>query len=199
MKLLYLCVLCVCFLLAMSMVMAVKTNERLQEEVSRLQQQLQTTRQQVDQLTEWKYWEEYPKNPKVRLPIVQRQVWLASGVGFRSDPMGGTEERLHRGVDLATWVGTQVQAVLPGVVVAHWPAPDGFWKGHPVFGGLVIIKHENDTFSLYGHMQQTFVYETQYVDAGDLIGTVGSTGISTGPHLHFEIIADPLIYLESLR
>ena len=113
--------------------------------------------------------------------------------------MGGSEQRLHRGVDLATWVGTKVQAILPGTVVAHWPAPDGYWKGHPTFGGLVIIRHANDTFSLYGHMQRTFIHEGQWVEAGETIGEVGSSGVSTGPHLHFEIIIDPLVYLETLR
>jgi len=121
---------------------------------------------------------------------------VSSGCGYRMDPMGGGTEGLHKGVDLVAPIGTPVRAVLAGVVVEHWPAPDGYWEGHPVFGGLVVIDHGDGLFSIYGHLNSTTVHEGWQVGAGEVIGQLGDTGIATGPHLHFELVVDPLRYLE---
>ncbi|MBV7329737.1 M23 family metallopeptidase [Chloroflexi bacterium TSY] len=71
---------------------------------------------------------------------------------------------------------------------------------HAGYGYFVIIDHNIDYITLYGHLSEVFVAEGQVVGAGDVIGKVGSTGNSTGPHLHFEIrdfgrLIDPLILL----
>lgn len=124
------------------------------------------------------------------------QAWVSSGTGYRMDPMGGGTEGLHKGLDLVGAVGAPVMAVLAGVVVEHWPPPDGYYRGHPVFGGLVVIDHGEGLFALYGHLSATTVHEGWQVEAGQVIGGLGDTGITTGPHLHFEVVVDPLQYLE---
>jgi murein DD-endopeptidase MepM/ murein hydrolase activator NlpD len=124
------------------------------------------------------------------------EYWISSHSGYRDDPMGGREEsRLHKGVDLVASPGAPVRAAAAGVVVEHWPAPNGFYQGHPIYGGLVVIDHLEGTYTLYGHLSQTFVREGERVEKGAVIGRQGSTGISTGEHLHFEVIVDPLAYL----
>ena len=116
------------------------------------------------------------------------------------DPMGGGTEALHKGVDLAGPVGMPVRAVLAGVVVDHWLVPGWHWgkeyHGHPIMGGYIVIDHGEGLFSCYGHLSATFVHEDNWIEAGQVIGEVGNTGISTGPHLHFELVVDPLRYLE---
>ena len=122
--------------------------------------------------------------------------WISSGSGYRTDPMGGKEEsQLHKGLDLVGPHHTPVKAAAAGVVVEHWPAPNGYFRGHPIYGGMIVIDHLNGTFTLYGHLSTTYVSEGDRVEAGEIIGRQGNTGISTGEHLHFEVIVNPLLYL----
>ena len=122
--------------------------------------------------------------------------WISSGAGYRKDPMGGTaESRLHKGIDLVGPHRALVKAAAAGVVAEHWPAPNGFYKGHPIYGGLVVIDHLNGTFTLYAHLSTTYVSEGDPVKAGEIIGRQGNTGITTGEHLHFEVVINPLLYL----
>lgn len=125
------------------------------------------------------------------------QMWISSATGYRTDPMGGSEyERLHKGVDLAGMVGDPVYAVLSGIVAEHWIPPDGGqWKGHIALGGMITIQHEN-FFTIYGHLSESYVHEGDWVEQGQLIGRIGNTGISTGAHLHLEVVVDPLQYLK---
>ena len=127
------------------------------------------------------------------LPL--EQMWISSGAGYRKNPMGGTEEKLHKGIDLVADVGTPVKAFRGGIVSEHWPAPDARWSGHPVMGGYITLYH-GDCYSLYGHLGATFVHTGDRVAEGQVIGTVGNTGLSTGNHLHFEIVVDPLFWVE---
>jgi murein DD-endopeptidase MepM/ murein hydrolase activator NlpD len=87
--------------------------------------------------------------------------------------------RLHAGVDLAASSGTPIRAAGTGVVVAAGMA-DGY-------GNAVLIDHGNGYLTHYGHMSAITVTVGQHVQAGDQIGNEGSTGHSTGPHLHFEV------------
>ena len=122
--------------------------------------------------------------------------WISSGAGYRNDPMGGKEEsRLHKGLDLVGPHLAPVKAAAAGVVAEHWPAPNGYFKGHPIYGGLVVIDHLNGTFTLYGHLSSTYVGEGDRVEAGEIVVRHGNTGVSTGEHLHFEVIVNPLIYV----
>jgi murein DD-endopeptidase MepM/ murein hydrolase activator NlpD len=121
---------------------------------------------------------------------------ITSHFGYRNSPMGGGHgyARLHKGVDMIGPLNSEIKSVTNGKVVEHWPAPDYYYSGHPVFGGLVVIEH-NERFYLYGHMKETFVDEGERVDRGDVIGIMGATGVATGPHLHFEVVTDPMQYI----
>lgn len=83
----------------------------------------------------------------------------------------------------------------------HWPAPDGWFKGHDTYGGLVIIRHDEGHYTLYGHLSSTEVSGGERVVAGQMIGRMGNTGKSDGSHLHFEWITaegereNPLLYV----
>ncbi len=103
---------------------------------------------------------------------------------------GGSEDSEHKGIDLVGTHHARVTAVSDGVVVENYPPPNGFFKGHPVLGGMIKIKHTDGTYSVYGHLSVTYVSEygsRKYVSAGDVIGRTGNTGMSYGEHLHFEL------------
>lgn len=129
------------------------------------------------------------------LPPMDRY-WISSGSGYRRRPMGGKDEfQLHKGIDMVGPHRAPIMAAASGVVVEHWPAPNGYYKGHPIYGGLIVIDHLNGTYTLYAHMSSTYVGEGDQVEAGQVIGRQGNTGITTGEHLHFEVIINPLIYI----
>ncbi|NEX19882.1 M23 family metallopeptidase [Thiorhodococcus mannitoliphagus] len=103
---------------------------------------------------------------------------LTSGFGIRRHPIMHAQ-RFHAGVDLAAPIGTPVRAVAAGRVRTA-----GRVGG---YGGLVELNHGDGWTTRYGHLQQTLVASAQRVEAGEIIATVGSTGLTTGPHLHVEI------------
>ena len=120
---------------------------------------------------------------------------MTSRYGFRSSPIDG-HDRMHEGVDLAAPPGTSVMAARAGTVIA---AGDD-----PVLGLRIIIEHEGGLNTIYGHLSRITVMLNQSVRSGTIIGAVGSTGLSTGPHLHFEIrlsgkARDPSSYLPGLK
>ena len=88
-------------------------------------------------------------------------------------------QRPHRGVDILLRTGDPVRACFPGVVRIARPMGG--------YGNLVVVRHENGLETVYGHLSKILVKPRQMVDAGDIIGLGGSTGRSTGPHLHFEV------------
>jgi murein DD-endopeptidase MepM/ murein hydrolase activator NlpD len=128
---------------------------------------------------------------------------ISSPTGIRVRPMGGGEEALHKGADLVGPPGCPVLAAAPGVVVEHWPEPGRkginvkgelvIFEGHPEFGALVILDHGCGTYTLYGHMSRTTVHTGQRVARGEILGYQGATGNATGPHLHFEVVQDPMM------
>ncbi len=110
-------------------------------------------------------------------------VWPVSGAvvsqfGFRIHPIFGTE-RFHSGIDINAGTGTPIAASAGGVVITS-----GWMDG---YGNTVIIDHGGGFATLYGHQSQLAVSAGQSVNQGAIVGYVGSTGWSTGPHLHFEI------------
>lgn len=117
---------------------------------------------------------------------------LTSGFGSRVHPITG-ELKNHDGVDLATEEGEPVQAAWEGVVSFAGEKGD--------YGNLVEITHTDGRVSRYGHLSEIGVSVGQKVSAGQVVGKVGSTGLSTGPHLHFEVrnvsgqATDPMQYL----
>ena len=132
-------------------------------------------------------------------PPMERYV-ITSGVGYRVKPMGGGEEALHRGVDLAGAVGTPILAAGSGIVAETWPPPgtrraDGkIFAGHPQLGGMIVIDHGGGVLTLYGHLSAVYVKRGDRIRTGQVIGLLGATGKVTGPHLHFELIMDPCLF-----
>jgi murein DD-endopeptidase MepM/ murein hydrolase activator NlpD len=103
---------------------------------------------------------------------------VASGFGYRVHPISGTS-RMHTGVDLGCGNGTPIGAAGDGVVVSAG------WNGG--YGNAVVIDHGNGLATLYGHQSSLAASPGQRVSTGQTIGYVGSTGYSTGPHLHWEV------------
>jgi len=103
---------------------------------------------------------------------------LTSGFGVRTDPFTGVL-RHHDGVDLGAPEGSAIRASADGVVLSAGP------RGG--YGNAVEVDHGNGLTTLYGHASQVLVEAGQTVKAGQEIARVGSTGRSTGPHLHFEV------------
>ena len=104
---------------------------------------------------------------------------VTSEFGNRRDPFTG-ERRGHTGMDLAVPTGTSVRAALPGTVTVSTYNRGGY-------GYYVMIDHGSGLSTLYGHNSQLLARVGQTVEAGDVIALSGSTGRSTGPHLHFEV------------
>ncbi len=117
---------------------------------------------------------------------------ISSEYGMRKDPFNG-EMAFHDGIDLAVKRGTGITALKDGVVTFS-----GFKGG---YGNTVIVRHEDGLETVYGHASRNHVREGEAVTAGTVLADVGSTGRSTGPHLHFEVRKDgksvnPLPYLK---
>ena len=104
---------------------------------------------------------------------------VTSEFGYRRDPFTG-ERKGHSGMDLAVPTGTSVRAALPGTVTVSTYNQGGY-------GYYVMIDHGSGLSTLYGHNSQLLARVGQTVEAGDVIALSGSTGRSTGPHLHFEV------------
>lgn len=116
---------------------------------------------------------------------------ITSGFGPRVHPISGTA-RLHAGLDLAAATGTPIQAAADGTVIQSG------WRGG--YGTTVEVDHGDGLTTLYAHQSVLHVAQGEQVRAGEVIGEVGSTGASTGPHLHFEtredtVPVDPLTHL----
>ncbi|MCB0311199.1 MAG: M23 family metallopeptidase [Bdellovibrionales bacterium] len=119
---------------------------------------------------------------------------LSSKFGDRYHPIKHAV-RHHGGVDLAAPVGAPIRAVADGIVVFSDP--------YAGYGKLVVITHSNGLTTHYGHCHELRVAPGTRVKAGQIIATVGSTGRSTGPHLHFEVrkngkALDPMKFLPNL-
>ena len=123
------------------------------------------------------------------------QGWISSYFGQRPDPFSGYTA-FHRGVDFAAAEGTQVKAVGAGLVT---------WAGdRSGYGEMVEINHGNGLFTRYGHNEKLLVKAGDMVLKGQPIALMGSTGRSTGTHVHFEVLkngaqVDPLRYIGEVR
>jgi murein DD-endopeptidase MepM/ murein hydrolase activator NlpD len=105
--------------------------------------------------------------------------YITDGFGMRHNPFSGEGHESHQGLDIAVDYGTPVAATADGLVVHAGP--------YAGYGNLVILYHSNGITTRYGHMSRVTVEQGQRVKRGDQIGHAGSTGRSTGPHVHYEI------------
>jgi murein DD-endopeptidase MepM/ murein hydrolase activator NlpD len=118
---------------------------------------------------------------------------FSSAYGVRSDPFAGSAA-MHAGIDLASPSGTPIYATADGIV------DRAEWFGG--YGNMVEIEHGKGVATRYGHMSRIAAHPGQRIKRGDLIGYVGSTGRSTGNHLHYEVRIDgravnPVPFLQS--
>jgi murein DD-endopeptidase MepM/ murein hydrolase activator NlpD len=123
------------------------------------------------------------------LPVLGYQT---AGFGIRRNPFGEGGSEFHEGMDIAVEFGTPVSSTADGVVI--WSGP---YSG---YGNLVAIYHTNGITSRYGHLSRVSVQQGQRIKRGEQIGYAGSTGRSTGPHVHYELRVndqpvDPINYM----
>ncbi len=121
-----------------------------------------------------------------------KNAWISSRFGRRTDPFSGRVAN-HLGVDFAAPSGTEIVSVASGVVITASDQGD--------FGLMVEINHGGGVITRYAHASELLVQEGDLVRNGDLIALVGSTGRSTGPHLHFEVMVngrrvDPMPFIQ---
>lgn len=116
---------------------------------------------------------------------------LSSKYGVRKDPFNG-KKRMHSGIDIAAKTGSSIYPLGKGKVIYS-----GYKSG---YGNIVEISHGKNIISRYAHLKKSLVKKGQHINKQDIIAQVGSTGRSTGPHLHLEILIsgqtiDPEIFL----
>jgi murein DD-endopeptidase MepM/ murein hydrolase activator NlpD len=119
-------------------------------------------------------------------PVLVNVKGLPSYSGYYSCPaVGVLTQALHgrNAVDIAGPIGTPLRASADGAVTIS--KSNGTWNGG--YGNFVVISHDNGTQTLYGHMQKTIVNAGENVSKGDIIGYIGISGLTTGPHVHFEV------------
>ena len=120
---------------------------------------------------------------------------ITSKFGYRVNPVSG-RYKLHGGLDIGLDMGDDIYAALPGTVSKAASSSD--------YGNFVVIDHGSGLQTLYAHCSKLLVKEGDIVKKGDTVALVGSTGVSTGPHLHFEVRVggtriDPLIVLPQIN
>jgi murein DD-endopeptidase MepM/ murein hydrolase activator NlpD len=113
------------------------------------------------------------------MPVKSRAIWITSRFGWRKGPFTGLRE-FHKGLDISGRKGTPIIASAGGVVVK---------VGYNRFKGkFVKIQHDDRFTTVYGHLMKYIVKKKQKVDRGEVIGYMGTTGMSTGYHLHYVVI-----------
>lgn len=152
-------------------------------------EELQATLADLDRLTEQRsdlmtVMESQLFDQKIRKMMVPTQQpvqnsHLGSAFGWRIDPFTG-RSALHTGLDFQADPGTAILAAAGGVVVAQ--------EVHPQYGNMVEIDHGNDLITRYAHASRVWVKKGDLIKRGQKVADVGTTGRSTGPHLHFEVL-----------
>jgi murein DD-endopeptidase MepM/ murein hydrolase activator NlpD len=138
------------------------------------------------------YYREVVKGVPLGKPVWS--YWISSKFGYRKDPFN-KKKAGHKGVDLASRTGNKIQIKAEGKVTRVQYSNRGY-------GNNVIVDHGNGFITKYGHMHKIYVKKGQQVNAEDVLGEVGNTGRSTGPHLHYEILykgtpVDPMPFMKA--
>ncbi|MDE5582523.1 MAG: peptidoglycan DD-metalloendopeptidase family protein [Ruminococcus sp.] len=168
------------------------------EEQQRLEAENNRNQQQQQQIYDEWLEQRVPQTDSIPPPSEQSYVWPTPDYYYITSPYGERDGAEHRGIDIgdADIHGGNVVAVRSGIVIAvnnscdHDYGKDGSCGCGGDFGNYVIISHDGTYSSLYAHMSTATVSVGDYVQQGQVVGKVGSTGWSTGPHLHFEIRVD---------
>ena len=169
-----------------------KEKEEAERRAREAAEQAERERQQQQQQQQQDEWLSDPNH--MVFPAVEG-IRISSPYGWRIHPVYKTR-KFHNGIDIAACYGTDIVAALSGTVTkARW---------NDSYGYYVLIYHGDGMTTLYGHCSKLLVHEGDYVERGQRIALVGSTGVSTGNHLHFEIridgeTRDPMDYLPPLN
>jgi murein DD-endopeptidase MepM/ murein hydrolase activator NlpD len=163
------------------------------EESSSLQKRIENLNASFDRLEQ--AWGQRLKVLASTPSLAPVSGFFSDGFGWRLDPIDGTRE-FHKGVDIVASTGTPVRASADGLVTAA-----GRRAG---YGAMIQLVHGFGMSSRYGHLSRVMVAPGQRVKRGEVIGLVGSSGRSTGPHLHYEVFragaqVDPRKYLGEAR
>ncbi|MEZ5491392.1 MAG: M23 family metallopeptidase [Gammaproteobacteria bacterium] len=158
--------------------------------IGQLENQLDSRQQQLEILEEILTGRQIRDDARLEGRPVERG-WVSSRFGRRTDPFTG-QLTYHQGIDFSSEKGSHIKAVAGGVVT--WSAQKSG------YGMMVEINHGNGFETRYAHADQLLVEIGEIVDKGQTIGLVGSSGRSTGPHLHFEVykngrVVDPASYI----
>ena len=119
-------------------------------------------------------------------PHVRLASWVRPSSAGIVSPYGPRWGGFHRGLDFGAGYGDPIHVVGDGVVI-----DSGYLSGESGYGDITLVQHDDGFITAYAHQSRSFVHAGEHVSAGDVIGLVGSTGHSTGPHLHFEVRTAP--------
>jgi len=153
------------------------TAGELQQEIERLATSIDDRAEELAAL-EFRLLEKKVKDRLLPTTLPVKNAHFGSPFGSRIDPIAGLRAR-HEGIDFVAPVGTPIVAAADGVVVIA--------ESHSEFGNMVDIDHGDGLTSRYAHLSRLDVATGRLIKRGEAIGAVGSTGRSTGPHLHFEV------------
>lgn len=168
--------------------------DQLQTQLDRLAQDIARSERQMDALRELMI-ASHTKRMTTPAGWPVEEGFISSGFGMRRDPFTGAM-LMHEGIDFAAQAGSDVHAVAAGVVTRAGRVPG--------YGLLVEITHGNGYVTRYGHNRKILVEVGERVQRGEVIAKVGSTGRSTGPHVHFEVLrngkpVNPAQYVRASR
>lgn len=153
---------------------------QLDHELAMFAQQLEKRSKSLSVLEAMTLREQVTKSTSPTLQPVSSG-WFSSNFGWRLDPFSG-KKAFHEGVDFMAETGTPIKAAAGGLVV--------YSDYHPQYGNMIDIDHGNGMTSRYAHASKRLVKVNDIVLQGQKIAEVGSTGRSTGPHLHFEVLSN---------
>jgi murein DD-endopeptidase MepM/ murein hydrolase activator NlpD len=153
------------------------TAGELQAEIERLSQEVDRRADELAQL-EIRLLEKRVRDRLLPTTVPVKDAFLGSPFGYRADPLAGLRA-MHEGIDFNAVPGTPVVAAADGVVLSA--------SYHPEFGNLIELDHGEGLVTRYAHLSRMDAQAGALVKRGERVGAVGSTGRSTGPHLHFEV------------
>lgn len=145
----------------------------------------------MSNLDDWEYYKEVVQYVPIGKPVWS--YWISSKFGTRNDPFKNSQA-IHKGIDLASRTGNKVKIMAKGKVKTA--------EVNKTYGNLIVVDHGNGFETKYAHLHKMYVKKGDMVEADAAIGEVGSTGRSTGPHLHYEILyrghpVDPLPFIKT--
>ncbi|OQY02501.1 MAG: metalloendopeptidase [Desulfobacteraceae bacterium 4572_130] len=157
-----------------------KHNSLMQEMHKQISQIDAITKKETSNFTQILKLLEKKRNLLASTPSIRpaRGGWITSRFGYRKSPFTGKKE-FHAGLDIANRIGTKIIATANGKI--------SYAQRKKIIGKMIVIDHGHGIVTKYGHLNKILIKKGDKVKRGDIIAFMGNTGISTGPHLHYEI------------